>query len=83
VNNVAFKASINTIPINNIKIAASEKNTVNKFYYHVILNDDTSKVTLSVLVEKFKKERKNNRKNLKNASKYYNPFKLIYSLFRW
>ncbi|HEX8333073.1 MAG TPA: hypothetical protein VF622_10640 [Segetibacter sp.] len=83
VNNVAFKASTNTTTINQTDIAASEKNTVNNFYCHNILNGDTSKSTISVLVEKFKKERKNNRKNLKSASKYYNPIKLIYRLFGW
>jgi hypothetical protein len=44
---------------------------------------DTPKSILNRIVEKFKKERKNNRRNLKNAGKYYNPIKVIYSLFGW
>jgi Iap family predicted aminopeptidase len=40
-------------------------------------NIDTSKSISNRIVEKFKKERKNNRRNLKNAGKYYNLSKLF------
>lgn len=51
--------------------------------YGNVLLKDTLKNKIDIVAEKFREERKNNRKNLKEASPYYNPIKIIYSLFRW
>lgn len=60
----------------------THQETINKSklkFEHYIFKE-SSKTIFSDLLHKFKEERKNNKKNLKQGSKYYNPISWIYKL---